>query len=302
VINAGGGGMSIGYPLGGTNGLHWEGKNQDDNIFLSRLWLSYDLIETLGMEILSGHSFSRNFGSHEQVIFNEEAIKLMGFEDPIGKNILLDGEERQIGGVVKNFHFESLYEKIKPCVLLVAPVEYAPKVSVRIEAGAERLVLKRVKTLFEQHNPGLEFDFKFLSDDYQRLYASEIKVSVLSRYFAGIAVLVSCLGVFGLAAFTAERRLKEIGIRKVLGATELSIINLLSSDFFKIILASILIALPLSYIIAAHWLDSFAFKIELEWWYFVVSALVALSIALLTVGTQALKAAQINPAKCLKDE
>jgi putative ABC transport system permease protein len=134
------------------------------------------------------------------------------------------------------------------------------------------------------------------------LYASEQRVAVLSKYFAGLAILISCLGLFGLAAFTAERRMKEIGIRKVLGSSNVGIIYLLSGDFTKMVITAICIALPISYFISRHWLDSFAFKIELKWWYFIGAGLTALFIAWLTVGTQAIKVARINPTKCLKEE
>ena len=152
------------------------------------------------------------------------------------------------------------------------------------------------------YNPGYSFNYQFLDQDYQALYAAEQRVSTLSRYFAGIAILISCLGLFGLAAFTAERRLKEIGIRKILGATDFGIVRLLSSDFTKLVLVAIFIALPISYFVAQRWLQGFAFSIDLEWWYFAGAGGVALLIAWLSVGFQTIKAARVNPVECLKDE
>ena len=154
---------------------------------------------------------------------------------------------------------------------------------------------------YEQYNQGVPFDYQFLDQDYQKLYNAENRVAVLSRYFAGVAILISCLGLFGLAAFTAERRIKEIGIRKILGASAWGIVRLLSADFTRMVLAAIVIALPVSYLITQRWLEGFAYKIDLEWWFFAGAALAALLIAWLTVGMQTLKAATLNPAQCLRD-
>lgn len=302
VINAGGGNLEAGKQLGGTSGINWQGKGNDENVFFNTFWLSYDLMETLGMEMAAGKPFSREFGSTDQIIFNEKAIESMGLKDPIGKMIDIEGEKKQITGVVKNFHYESLYEPLKPCVLLLAPVEYAPRVSVKIQAGKEQSVIDNLKVLFEAHSPGLVFEFRFMDDDYARLYASEIKVSVLSRYFAGVAVLVSCLGLFGLAAFTIERRTKEIGIRKVLGATPFGIFRLLTTDFSKMVLSGIAAGLLISSIIADRWLESFAYRIELEAAYFFLAGLIACIIALVTVAIHAIRGAIVNPTECLRSE
>ena len=152
------------------------------------------------------------------------------------------------------------------------------------------------------YNDGLPFEYSFLDEEYQAQYASEQRISTLSRYFAGLAIIISCLGLFGLAAFTAQRRLKEIGIRKILGATDFGIVRLLSGDFTKIVVIAIVIALPVSYLIARNWLNEFAFRIDLEWWYFITAGLAALLIAWFTVGLQTVRAARVNPVECLKEE
>jgi putative ABC transport system permease protein len=289
---------------GGTYALDWEGKKPDELIEFGNLEVGYDLVETMGFEMAEGKPFSEDFGSIDQIIFNEAAIEAMGLKDPVGKTINIWGYKRQIVGVVKNFNFESLYQKVEPCFLFLVPMlDNTPsRIMVKIQAGAEKATLDRLQKFHQRHNPGLPFDFRFVDDDYQRLYASEQKVSALSRYFAFVAILISCLGLFGLATFTAERRLKEIGIRKVLGSSTLGIVYLLSGDFTKIVFMAIVIALPVSYLIAARWLDSFAFRISLEWWYFTGAGATALFIAWLTVGTQAVRAATVNPVECLKDE
>jgi ABC-type antimicrobial peptide transport system permease subunit len=173
---------------------------------------------------------------------------------------------------------------------------------IKIKGGTEEETIARLTKHYQTYNPGIPFDFRFLDNEYQALYASEQKVADLSLYFAVIAILISCLGLFGLAAFTAERRIKEIGIRKILGCSELGIVRMLSSDFTKMVLIAITIALPLSYFFANQWLESFAYRIDLQWWFFVSAGLAALIIAWITVGLQTVKAARANPTESLKME
>ena len=183
---------------------------------------------------------------------------------------------------------------------------YEPKsthfIMAKLEQDNEVAAMERMETLYKSFNPGYVFKPRFIDQDYQALYTSEQRVSALSRYFSGLAVIISCLGLFGLAAFTAERRLKEIGIRKVLGAGSFKIISLLTTDFTKMVVIAIVIALPASYFLAKSWLDGFAFRIELEWWFFAGAGLLVLLVAWLTVGFQTFKAANANPVECLKDE
>jgi len=203
--------------------------------------------------------------------------------------------------VAKDFHLESLHQEVKPLFFRLLP-SHTDYILAKIEAGREREALGKLQHFYEAYNPGFVLDFKFMDENYQAQYVSEKRVSAISKYFAILATLISCLGLFGLAAFTAERRLKEIGIRKILGSSEFGIIRLLSGDFTKMVFVAICIALPVSYFIVKNWLDNFAFKISLEWWYFLSAGIIALLVAWITVGTQALKAARVNPADCLKDE
>jgi ABC-type antimicrobial peptide transport system permease subunit len=284
-----------------TSDLSWEGKKGNEIIEFGELHINYDLIETLGMEIKEGRSLSRDFiNDNSKIIFNEAAIDAMGLKEPIGKTIKLSGEDRQIVGVVKNFHFESLYEHMKPCFMHITP--YANHIVVKIKSGMERETVGRLEKVYQSHNLGLPFDFKFLDEEYQKLYVSENRIAVLYQYFAGIAILISCLGLFGLAAFTVERRLKEIGIRKILGASDFGMMSLLSNDFMKMVMASIVLGLPVSYLVARNWLDDFAYRINLEWWFFMGAAFISLFIAWITVALQTLKAARINPVDHLRTE
>ena len=172
----------------------------------------------------------------------------------------------------------------------------------RIEGGREAETLERLNKFYKSYNPGFPLEYKFLDEDYQSQYVSEQRVSTLSRYFAGLAIVISCLGLFGLAAFTAQRRLKEIGIRKILGSSRLRDRASSLGGFYQIVLLAIAIALPVSYFIARKWLDEFAYRIDLEWWFFVGSGVLALLIAWFTVGLQTIRAARVNPTQCIKDE
>jgi putative ABC transport system permease protein len=287
--------------VSGTNGVIWEGKMQDDQLVFKYIFVGYDFTETLGIEMKEGRSFSRKFNTeNSKIIFNETAIKKMGLSDPVGKTINLWGENKQITGVVNDFHFESIYEPLKPCFLLFSPNE--ENIMVKIRANMLRKSLTQIEKFYKEFNPGLPFDYKFLDDDFQLFYESENLVAVLSRYFAGLAIIISCLGMFGLAAFTTQKRFKEIGVRKVHGSTGFGIVRLLSGDFSRLVIVSLLIALPIGYLILRNWLNRFAYRIQLEWWDFIVSGLITLIIAWITVGSQAIRAANINPAECLKDE
>jgi len=300
VINSSTFGENITDNGSSTSGITWEGKLSGD-IEFGNLEVDYDLIELFGFEMKEGRTFSRQFNMEaSKIIFNETAIAAMGIKDPVGKTIRLWGEERQIIGVVKDFHFESLYEKVKPCFLRLSPGRH--NILVRIKAGTEQETIQAIKKVYDVHSEGLPFEYRFVDEDYQLLYAAEQRVAVLSRYFAGMTIVISCLGLFGLAAFTSERRTKEISIRKVLGSSEFGIVYLLSGEFTKLVFTSTLIALPISYFMSAYWLNEFAFRIELKLWFFISAGMLALLIAWVTVGIQTIKAARINPVNNLRTE
>ncbi|MGB3781028.1 MAG: ABC transporter permease [Tunicatimonas sp.] len=203
--------------LSSTVGLDWEGKDPDKVVQFQNFSVSHDLIETIGLDMADGRSFSRDFRTDTSaIILNETAIQLMGIDQPIGATVNLWGEDRQIIGVVKDFHYESLHESVKPVFFKLSNSGMMTTIA-RLEAGKERETLAQLQNFYRTFNPGYSFDYQFVDADYQALYAAEQRVSTLSKYFAGLAILISCLGLFGLAAFTAERRLKEIGIRKIRG-------------------------------------------------------------------------------------
>jgi len=303
VINA----SSMGHTLMGrnnnTSGLNWEGKNPEDIILFENVRVNYDMLETLGVELAEGRFFSREYGADTtKIIFNETAIKVMNQEDPIGKVIKLWGQyDLEIIGVVKDFHFSSLHDPVNPLFFVLKPGN-TWNVMMRIEGGKEKETLEALTKVYASFNPGFTFDYRFQDESFARLYKSEQRVASLSGYFAGFAVLISCLGLFGLAAFTAERRQKEIGIRKALGSSSVRIVLLLSADFTRMVLVSILLALPVSYWLMAKWLEQFAFHIELEAWYFALAGFMALFVAWMTVASQAIKASLVNPVESLRAE
>ncbi len=286
-----------------TSGLEWVGKNPEDEILFENITVNYDMIETLGVELLEGRSFSREHSTDTaKIIFNEAAIRVMNMKDPIGKVIKLwDKHTMEIIGVVKDFHFQSLHEVVNPLFFKLKPIN-TYLIMIRLEAGKEKETLNALTSFYNNYNPGFTFDYTFQDVEYAKQYAAEQRVASLSGYFAAFAILISCLGLFGLAAFTAERRLKEIGIRKALGSSSYNIVILLSGDFTKMVLLSIALGLPTSYWLLDQWLERFAFHVELEVGYFIAAGLIALIIAWLTVASQAIKAATINPVKCLRTE
>ena len=303
VVNASSMWGSVAGITGFTTGyFNWEGRNQDEIIQFEHLGINYDMIELLDIKLAEGRSFSRDFPADtNKVILNEAAIKVMKLKDPVGKIFNLWGNDLEIIGVVKDFNFQSLHKNVGPFFLRLMPRDM-DKIMVKIEQGKEKEVLERMGALYAKVNPGYAFDYRFLDADYQALYEGENRVASLSKYFAGLAIFISCLGLFGLASFTAERRRKEIGIRKVMGSSAVGIFMLLSTDFTKMVVLAIVFAIPASYFIIQTWLESFAFRIELEWWFFAGAGIVAIAIAWLTVSVQSFRAANINPATCLRNE
>ena len=286
---------------GNTTSIDWEGKTPGDNTPFAARPVNYGMLELLDIKLVEGRFFSRENIDTFNVIFNETAVQTMGLKDPVGKTVTIGPRTSTIVGVVKDFHYESLRVGVQPLFFALVP-QYTQEIMVKISGGKEQETIARIEQFHKQFNPGFTFDYRFLDQDYQAQYFAEQRVALLSKYFAMLAVLISCLGLFGLAAFTAERRVKEIGIRKVLGSTDAGIVYLLSADFTKIVLVSIVIALPISFVVLRQWLDGFAYKIPLEWWYFIGSGFLALFIAWLTVAVQATRASRINPATCLKNE
>jgi ABC-type antimicrobial peptide transport system permease subunit len=287
---------------GNGSGVRWDGKNADDKIRFFKMPVNFDLIETIGIEMATGRSFSRKYGTEtSKIILNEAAVKAMDISDPIGKTIMFGNTERQIIGVTKNFHFNSLHEAIRPFILYLSPQE-TMLIMAKISAGKEQETIARIQDFYKTFNPGYSFDYQFLDHDFQVQYASEKLVSELARYFAVVAIIISCLGLFGLAAFTADRRKKEIGVRKVLGATVTNVVAMLAKDFVALVLIAICIAFPIAWWLMDHWLQNFAYHIRMGLGAFIATGILTLLITIVTIGYQSVKAALTNPTQSLKAE
>jgi ABC-type antimicrobial peptide transport system permease subunit len=296
---------AIGHNLtghnGGTWGIFWEGKDPNDRTEFENISVGYNVANVFGFEMVEGRGFEANSpADSNKIVINETAVKFMGLKHPVGSKVILWKMDMEIIGIVKDFHYESLHEPNKPLFFLLNNNAY--RIAIKLDAARQREAIAALEKLHAQLNPEFTFNYNFLDDEYQKQYAAEQRVSVLSRYFAGLAILISCLGLLGLAAFTAERRTKEIGIRKVLGSSELAIVYLLTSEFIRIVLIAVVIAIPVSYFVAKAWLNTFAFRTALSSWFFLLAGLLALVIAWFTVSIQAFRAARVNPADCLNEQ
>uniref|UniRef100_UPI003F6E4E87 FtsX-like permease family protein n=1 Tax=Dyadobacter sp. TaxID=1914288 RepID=UPI003F6E4E87 len=286
-----------------------EGQMQQEKGISMQKWaVDYDYVKTLGLKMKSGRAFQEEFPSDSSgIIINEAAAKILGYADPVGKRIYdlnTNSTNREttytILGVVSDFHFESLRQNIGALSLVLRPS--SGMVAMRIKGGNYRETVARVETLWKEMAPGQPFNYGFMDEDFDQQYRGEQRVGQIFITFAVISIVIGCLGLFGLSAYTAERRTKEIGVRKVLGASVPNIIALLSKDFLKLVLLSILIGSPVAWYAMNSWLKDFAYHINISWWMFAAAGALAIVIALLTVSFQSIKAALMNPVKSLKSE
>lgn len=288
-----------------SGGLYWDGREEDEQLMIDQFAVNFDFLETFGIKLSSGRSFSRDFGAEEtKVILNEAAVRSMRLEEPIGKKVQFWRKQVEVIGVTEDFQYQSLYHTVRPCIFILFEEgeNYGDQIWVKIKAGQEHDAIRSIASLYDQFNPGHPFEYGFVDEEYQMLYESENKVAILSKYFALLAILISCLGLFGLALFSVERRKKEISVRKVLGATGIQIVGLLSSHYAKMLVLTLMIALPLSYWGAHTWLSSFAFRIEIEWWFFGLAVLATFVLIWISIGWQTIKAASLNPVENLSSE
>lgn len=311
--------VSIGYGFPGDavagDGIKILKNGQLVDQPATQLMVDYDYIETLGLEMVAGRPFSEEMGTDKDKAFiiNETAVKNLGFETPekaIGKeltwnvwnNVNPDSVKvGQVVGVVKDFNYKSLYEKVETTVLQIFP-DAAWKVAVKMETAQLQSSLSQVEKVWDTFTPEYPLEYKFLDENFEQMYQSEDKLKTLLGVFTGLAIFVGCLGLFGLAAFSAERRKREIGIRKVLGASVENIVMLLSKDFVKLVLIALVIASPIAWYFMDGWLQDFAYRINIGWSVFAIAGISAITIALITVGFHAIKAAWSNPVKNIRTE
>lgn len=303
VMNAASfGGDMTGSMSGRTEKVSWQGRKAGDTAYCMALDVDYGLMEMLDIKMAAGRTFSRQIGSDSlSMIVNKAAVAAMDMKDPVGKTVTIWGHTYHIIGVTENFHFESLYEKVKPCLIRCLP-ERGYNIFVKINHVKQKETLEAIQKLYRAYNPVYPFSFTFLDEAYQAMYVSEQRVALLSRFFAGLTIIISCLGLFGLAAFTAEKRKKEIGIRKVIGASVGNVVVMLSKDFLRLVLLSVLVAFPLSWWAMNQWLDNFAYRVHMNAVVFITAGFSIIAITLLTISIQSIKAALANPVGALRSE
>jgi len=292
-----------------TQGVRWPGKDTTKLILFSNNPITYDYLKTMGIELIGGRDFDPSFSLDTMnYLVNEAAARKIGYQDPVGKELTMWGDKGTIIGLMKDFHHNSLHVPIEPLILRlfkgswVSEGGYWGNVIIRTENGKSKQAIASMEKVFKQFNPGFPFKYYFTDDEIAKNYKAEHTVSKLSKYFAFLAIFISCLGLFGLVTFTAEQKTKEIGIRKVLGASVTGIVRMLSKDFLKLVLIATIIAFPVAWWLMHTWLDDFAYRIDIGWWVFVVAGIAALLIALLTISFQSIKAAIANPVKSLRTE
>ena len=285
-----------------TSDPTWDGKSDDDGAIFYIINTDLGFLETMRMELKEGRDFSAEFGTDTaNYIINETAARVMGMEQPVGQNLEFWSQPGQIIGVVKDFHLQSLHVPIEPLILRYAP-DYNWMLYVRTRAGETQQAIAALEDVHTQYNAAYPFEYHFMDDEFDRMYRSEQVMGRLANYFAIIAVVISCLGLFGLASYAATRRTKEIGIRKALGASVTSIVLMLSGSFVRLVLIGFAVAAPLAYFLMQRWLDNFAYRTDVALWVFVVAGVVGLVIALLTISYRSFRAAQINPVEALRYE
>jgi len=270
--------------------------------------VDYDYIKTMGMQIIKGRNFSKDFGTDSNaVILNEAAAKVLNYDDPVGKKIYTtnDLQTKQvvafdIVGVVKDFHYESLHQNIFPLSLHLG--SSTNRISFKVNPANINGIIRQAQSKWKAMAPGMPFSHQFLDESFDRMYRDEQRVGRIALIFSILTIFIACLGLFGLAAFIAEQRTKEIGIRKVLGASVSNIVGMLSKDFLKLVLIAAVVAVPIAWWSINKWLEDFAYRVSVGWWIFVVAGFAAIVIALSTISFQAIKAALTNPVKNLRNE
>jgi len=302
--------LSSSIPGGGNPGAYSQIENKSGDLQIANLdlyFVDFDFIKQFKIKMVAGRPFSREFmltDTSQSMLLNEEAVKLFGYSSPeqaIGRRFKQWGREGKIIGVMKDFHFRSLQEKIKPLSMRVE-LNNLNLVSAKVSADNLQGTLSAIESKWKQYIPNRPFSYFFLDEFFGRQYRAEERFGKLFFNFSILAIAISCLGLLGLASYSTYQRTREIGIRKVLGASTPGIVNMLSKDFMKLVIISFLIASPVAWYFMYQWLKGFAYRIDIQWWVFIFSGVLAVVIALVTISFQAIKAAIANPVKSLRSE
>ncbi|MEB2778564.1 FtsX-like permease family protein [Algoriphagus sp. D3-2-R+10] len=286
-----------------TGGVSWEGKDPENSALFEIIRVDYDFLKTSGMELMKGRDFDRVNGadSTSGAILNQTAYELMQKDHEGSEFFRLWEDERAITGVVKDFHFESFRQNVAPAILLLDPAN-TWQGYVKVNTSEIQNTVAFIENVAKNLNPEFPFDYSFMDENYARLYQEDVRLRDLAQYFSILTILISCLGLLGLSAHIAEQKTKEIGIRKVLGASTLSILQVINREFILIVALSIAIGSGVAFWLMQDWLEGYQYKISFEWWFIPLAAATILGIALVTVTLQSLKAANSNPVKAIKSE
>lgn len=285
-----------------TIGVLWEGKDPDDNTLFWNAAVGYDFVQTMGIAMAEGRTFSREFGADSaNYLVNRRAAEAMGMDDPVGQEISFWGNPGMIVGVMEDFHMGSMYRPIRPVILRLWP-DQTNMLFVRTEAGRTREALAGLESLYARFNPEYLLNVRFMDQEFEDSYRSEVVLGTLANIFAFVAMFIACLGLFGLASFTAEQRSKEIGIRKVMGASVPHVTMLLSREFLILVTAAFVIGAPIAYLIMQDWLDAFVYHVGLGFGILALAFVLTMVIAWVTVGYQSVKCALLNPVQSLRSE
>ncbi len=285
-----------------NNFLGWPGKPEELRVIFSTITAEYDYTKTMGIRVLEGRDFSEDFVSDSTaILINKAGLDLMQLEDPIGTELDLWGKKRKLIGVIENVLMESLYREIKP--LFVVMDDWGGVITLRLNGNQDiQTSLNTIESILKKHNPAYPFDYRFMDEEFEKKFTNIRLTQKLANIYAILTIIITGLGIFGLAAYTAEQRTKEIGIRKVMGASVAHLISLISKDFTKLVLIAFVIAAPLSWWLLDNYLDRYPLRISLQWWIFPLTGAAALTFALLIVSNQAFRAARANPARSLRNE
>ncbi|HTD99969.1 MAG TPA: ABC transporter permease [Mucilaginibacter sp.] len=284
--------------------IKWQGKDKTNTVGVKPASVGFDFIKLMKLSVAEGRGFSPTnpTDSTDAFMVNEEAVKEMGMKNPIGQSVSAWAKKGHIIGVLKDYHTQSLHEPIKPILIDIKEGEYFGVIVARTEPGKTKEAIQSLATVYKSINPNFPFNYQFVDEEYKKLYSSEMIVSTLSIVFAVVAILISCLGLLGLVMFSAEQRIKEFGVRKVLGASLGQIIALFAQDFMKLVLIAFVIAAPIGWYAMRTWLQDFAYRVDISWWVFLLAGLGSMALALFTLSYEAFKAAVANPVKSLRSE
>jgi putative ABC transport system permease protein len=283
-----------------TSETQWDGKDPNTSFIIHPTYIDKYFIPFFRLKFVAGANFTGIKSDSIHFILNETAVRQAGIINPIGKRFSLNKQSGIIIGVVRDFHFASLKQKIEPAVFGYSRQQ--PEMFVRTTGQDAQRTVEAVQKVFKEYNPGFLMDYSFMDYDYNNMYKTDQQSGILFKWFAGIAILISCLGLYGLSTYTAQEKVKEIGIRKVLGASIANITTLLSTDFLKLVVISMLIASPIAWYIMNKWLEDFAYRAQITWVVFAFTGIATLLIAFATISFQSIKAAMANPVKSLRSE